>query len=99
MVAILHSCPMTANQAQPLCRGVFVGQPVGQIVTALLTALAGLFESALAAHDHHGSGERKVQRQGFDGKGVYPPGLHSTVSAFGLMKKGVLGMASNPSAC
>jgi len=99
VVADFDAPPMTADEAQPLGRGVLVGGSAGEVEARFGGGEAGLFDGALAANDDEGAGKREVGRQRFDGEGIETAEFDASVAGFGLGKKGVLGRASRPRAC
>ena len=54
VVADFDPAPVTADQAEPLRRGVLVGRSAGEIEARLGGREAGLFDGAVAAHAGNG---------------------------------------------
>ena len=96
MIADFDAAPVATDQGQPLLGFILLGQSAGQVITGLGGGRAGFFDGALAAQDQQGSGERKVRRQRFDGKGVQVADFDAPVPGLGLGKKRVSFKASIP---
>lgn len=89
VITNLHSCPMAADQVEPMGPRVLLRLGAREVVARLGAPDPGLLYRALAAHHDQRSGVREVGFERLDGEGVDGPCFHAPVPGSGFGKKGV----------
>ena len=99
VITDFHAAPVATNQRQPLAGTVFFRSGAGKIIVGLGGGQPRLFDRPLIMLNNQSARKGEVRRQRFDGEGMEPTEVNSSVVRLQIGKKGVSWSASRPWAC